>query len=111
MQIDWNKNPLIPAIAQDHETSQVLMLAYMNEEGIELTTTESFFPNVAKFSEIDLSEVPGKFKQFKAAEEYVFYSNVYNLSDSEYELFQDTYEEIKRFSQGAIYVALYQRKR
>ncbi|MDQ7083519.1 MAG: bifunctional phosphoribosyl-AMP cyclohydrolase/phosphoribosyl-ATP diphosphatase HisIE [Sulfurovum sp.] len=37
MQIDWNKNPLIPAIAQDFETDEVLMLAYMNEEAYRLT--------------------------------------------------------------------------
>ena len=37
MNIDWNKNPLIPAIAQDFETSQVLKLAYMNEEAYTLT--------------------------------------------------------------------------
>ena len=28
---DFDKNPLIPVITQDEETSQVLMLAYMNE--------------------------------------------------------------------------------
>lgn len=37
MTIDWNKTPLIPAIAQDHETNEVLMLAYMNEEAYALT--------------------------------------------------------------------------
>ena len=42
MQIDWNKNPLIPAIAQDHETSQVLMLAYMNEEAYTLTLSTGY---------------------------------------------------------------------
>lgn len=42
MQIDWNKNPLIPAIAQDHETSQVLMLAYMNEEAYNLTHSTGY---------------------------------------------------------------------
>jgi len=42
MTIDWNKNPLIPAIAQDHETSQVLMLAYMNEEAYNLTLSTGF---------------------------------------------------------------------
>lgn len=35
--IDWNKNPLIPAIAQEYNTKQVLMLAYMNEEALNLT--------------------------------------------------------------------------
>ena len=37
MQIDWNKTPLIPAIAQDSESNEVLMLAYMNEEAYNLT--------------------------------------------------------------------------
>jgi len=42
MQIDWNKNPLIPAIAQDHENNEVLMLAYMNEEAYKLTLSTGF---------------------------------------------------------------------
>jgi len=42
MTIDWNKNPLIPAIAQDHNTNEILMLAYMNEEAYTLTLTTGF---------------------------------------------------------------------
>lgn len=42
MQIDWKKNPLIPAIAQDHENNEVLMLAYMNEEAYNLTLSTGF---------------------------------------------------------------------
>jgi phosphoribosyl-ATP pyrophosphohydrolase/phosphoribosyl-AMP cyclohydrolase len=42
MQIDWEKNPLIPAIAQDFETNEVLMLAYMNEEAFNLTLSTGF---------------------------------------------------------------------
>ncbi len=37
MTIDWTKTPLIPAIAQDAETGEMLMLAYMNEEAYNLT--------------------------------------------------------------------------
>ncbi|WP_457602374.1 bifunctional phosphoribosyl-AMP cyclohydrolase/phosphoribosyl-ATP diphosphatase HisIE [Nitratifractor sp.] len=37
MQIDWNKTPLVPAIAQSAESGDVLMLAYMNEEAYRLT--------------------------------------------------------------------------
>ena len=37
MNIDWQKNPLIPALAQDFETNEILMLAYMNEEAYSLT--------------------------------------------------------------------------
>jgi len=42
MNIDWTTNPLIPAIAQDAETSEVLMLAYMNEEAYTLTLETGF---------------------------------------------------------------------
>ena len=33
----FNKDGLIPAIAQDADTGEVLMLAYMNEEALKLT--------------------------------------------------------------------------
>ncbi len=33
----FDKDGLIPAIAQDHETNEVLMLAYMNKESLERT--------------------------------------------------------------------------
>lgn len=42
MTIDWNKTPLIPAIAQDFETNEVLMLAYMNQEAYTLTLTTGY---------------------------------------------------------------------
>jgi len=35
--IDWEKNKLIPAIAQDYKSGEILMLAYMNEEALNLT--------------------------------------------------------------------------
>jgi len=42
MQINWQKTPLIPAIAQDYETNEVLMLAYMNEEAYNLTLNTGY---------------------------------------------------------------------
>lgn len=42
MHINWNKTPLIPAIAQDDETSHILMLAYMNEEAYTLTLSTGY---------------------------------------------------------------------
>ncbi len=35
IEIDWQKTPLIPAIVQDADTGEVLMLAYMNKEAFE----------------------------------------------------------------------------
>ncbi len=37
MNIDWKKTPLVPAIAQEADSGEVLMLAYMNEEAYRLT--------------------------------------------------------------------------
>ncbi len=36
-QIKWNDDGLLPAIAQDHESGEVLMLAWMNREALQLT--------------------------------------------------------------------------
>ncbi len=42
MQLDWQKNPIIPAIAQESKTNDILMLAYMNEEAYNLTLSTGF---------------------------------------------------------------------
>lgn len=38
--IRWNSDGLVPAIVQDVDTKEVLMLAYMNEEALRLTLQE-----------------------------------------------------------------------
>lgn len=38
--ISWNDQGLVPAIAQDWQTGEVLMLAWMNREALELTLSE-----------------------------------------------------------------------
>jgi phosphoribosyl-ATP pyrophosphohydrolase/phosphoribosyl-AMP cyclohydrolase len=37
IQIDWERIKLLPVIAQDFKSNEVLMLAYMNEEAYNLT--------------------------------------------------------------------------
>ena len=38
--IKWDGNGLVPAIAQDHVTGRVLMVAWMNREALALTVSE-----------------------------------------------------------------------
>lgn len=35
--IKWDKNGLVPVIAQDYRTNKILMFAWMNQEALELT--------------------------------------------------------------------------
>ena len=42
MSPDWEKNPLIPAVVQDAESLEVLMLAYMDEEAYNLTLSTGY---------------------------------------------------------------------
>lgn len=39
-QVKWNEDGLVPAIAQDHQTGRILMVAWMNAEALELTVNE-----------------------------------------------------------------------
>ena len=38
--IKWTEDGLVPAIAQDHKTGEVLMMAWMNRESLSLTVEE-----------------------------------------------------------------------
>ncbi len=40
-EINWNADGLVPAIAQDHQTGRVLMMAWMNRESLQLTVQEN----------------------------------------------------------------------
>ena len=35
--IKWDKDGLVPVIAQDYKTNKILMFAWMNQEALELT--------------------------------------------------------------------------
>lgn len=39
-QIKWNDDGLAPAIAQDYQTGEILMMAWMNPESLQLTVNE-----------------------------------------------------------------------
>ncbi|MEA2027838.1 MAG: phosphoribosyl-AMP cyclohydrolase, partial [Campylobacterota bacterium] len=42
VELNWGKHPLIPVIAQDEQSSEVLMLAYMDKEAYELTLSTGY---------------------------------------------------------------------
>ena len=40
-EVKWTADGLVPALAQDHKTGQILMMAWMNREALEATVAES----------------------------------------------------------------------
>lgn len=49
--VDWEKSDLLPVIVQDHENNEVLMMAYMDREALELslkTNTAHYFSRSKK---------------------------------------------------------------
>jgi len=39
--VKWNSDGLVPAIAQDHQSGKILMMAWMNAESLALTAEEN----------------------------------------------------------------------
>lgn len=39
-EIRWNEDGLVPAVAQDHQSGRLLMMAWMNRESLELSVRE-----------------------------------------------------------------------
>ncbi len=79
---------------------------YLNEQNIDIENVASFFPNYNKVDEIDLSGNQKAFQKFNEMNEYVFYSNVYNLSDKEYQTLENNFIEVKRFQKFQIYITI-----
>ena len=50
-ELKFDKNGLIPAIIQDRKTGQVLTLAYMNRESLEITLENLSPPEFLKCSQ------------------------------------------------------------
>lgn len=67
LDIKYNADGLVPAIAQDYETKEVLMLAYMNKEAFELTvkTKKAHYYSRSRQSLWLKGETSGHFQEVK----------------------------------------------
>ncbi|MDC7993631.1 hypothetical protein [Altibacter sp. HG106] len=96
---------------QPYYSLRLEALEYLEVADISSEETASFFPNIAPFSAIDLNEKPGRFQKFDGNQHYVFYSNVFNLTDEEWRWLEADYSEVKRFEARGVWVAIYSRNR
>lgn len=85
-------------------------LDFMNENKINIEETTTFFPNYSTVDNIDLSGDLRRFKAYNNNNKYVFYSNIYNLSDDTYKNLDTNYTIIKKFEKLRIHIYIYKLK-
>ncbi len=83
---------------------------YLNKNNIEIEDVGTFFPNLTSLDNVDLSGDMRSFTHFNGQNDYLFYSNVYNLTDEEYEIIDTKYTLVKQFNKYNIHVNIYKLK-
>lgn len=81
-------------------------LKYMDDNKLPIPQTASFFPNSTAIDNIDINGDMRSFRNFTGEEKYVFYSNVFNLSDEEFYLLNQNYFTIKTFKNCGVRIEL-----
>ena len=82
-------------------------IQYLDLKNIPIEDVVTFFPNNNKIDAVDLCGDLRSFKSsFTGSESYVFYSNIYNLDDNNYELLKENYLLIKSFQSGQIKIEI-----
>ena len=85
-------------------------IQFLEDKNINFQEVGTFFPNYTSIDEIDLNDDSRFFEYFNQKNPYIFYSNVYNVSDEDYDFLQENYYELKRFKKGNVYVSLLKMK-
>jgi len=83
------------------------VLTYMEENQICPSQTATFFPNITSNQKIMLDGNREAFKHFTGKENFVFYSNVFNLTDEEFVLLEENYKPLKTFYRNGVRIVLY----
>ena len=77
---------------------------------IEIKNIATFFPNGGEIDNVDLNDDHRRWAEFTGNEPYVFYSNVFNLSDEEIDLIHRDYRLVQCFSSFGVRTELYEKK-
>ena len=87
-------------------------IGYLEKNNIDFEEVQSFFPNVATIDAIDLNGDHRNFGNFDGSSRFVFYSNIFNISDQEYDQLQNSkyYKNIKRFEKNGVYVSIFEKQ-
>ena len=83
---------------------------YLREEQISPDRVGSFFPNLSTFDYTDLNGGDEAYTKFSGTNEYLVYSNVFNIPDDDIDLIYSKYEVLKVFENKRIWVKVLKRK-
>jgi hypothetical protein len=85
-------------------------LTYLDEQKIDFKNVQSFFPNTGKIDDIDLNNDTRFLTDFNNTGDFVLYSNVFNISDENFDLIKTQYTVIKQFRSGLINMDICKRR-
>lgn len=86
-------------------------IGYLDKKEIDFKEVGSFFPNTAVIDMIDLNHDMRNFDNYNGKDRYVFYSNIFNIEDTQYDEIHDkeNYKEIKRFENNGVFVVIFEK--
>ncbi len=83
---------------------------YLDNQKTTLDSVATFFPNDEKLDDITLNGDFRSFAYFTGKNPYVFYSNVYNLSNEEYKMIEQNYTILKTFKNTTVSISILKNK-
>ena len=85
------------------------MIEYMDKQGIAINKTATFFPNEGEIDAVDINNDHREWAEYTGKEQYLFYSNVFNLPDETIELIHRDYHLVQSFSSFGVRTELYEK--
>jgi hypothetical protein len=84
---------------------------YLDKEHIDFEQVQSFFPNLASIDQIDLNGDDRSFHYYEGKGKYIFYSNIFNVTDQEYDEIHNksNYKCIKHFESQQVFIDIFEK--
>ncbi len=86
-------------------------IRYLDQEHIDFKQVQSFFPNLARIDRIDLNGDYRSFHFYDGKRKYIFYSNIFNVTDQEYDEIHNpaNYKCIKHFESQQVFIDIFEK--
>ncbi len=85
-------------------------IKYMDKNNIKIEETATFFPNATRIDNVDLSGDMRHFETYTSKNAYIFYADVFNLTDEQYKNLDTNYTIIREFRKRGIHLFIYKLK-